>query len=145
MSTLNPNPTIQKLSICMMGVKTNFPLHRLSSLFCVRISGQHPQWVQIFSEIALSSSCDLQLNKIFFQISVNPKIFFAVKAYKNHNEKGTWESLWFRGERWNCNSRVSGQIPGASNLKKLLKFMFSKKATKIDKIFTVNLTVCSNL
>ena len=25
-----------------------------------------------------------------------------------------------------------------------LKFMFSKKATKIDKIFTVNLTVCSN-
>ena len=25
----------------------------------------------------------------------------------------------------------------------LLKFMFSKKATKSDKIFTVNLTVCS--
>ena len=25
-----------------------------------------------------------------------------------------------------------------------LKFMFSEKATKIDKIFTVNLTVCSN-
>ena len=26
----------------------------------------------------------------------------------------------------------------------LLKFTFSEKATKIDKIFTVNLTVCSN-
>ena len=26
----------------------------------------------------------------------------------------------------------------------LIKFMFSKKATKIDKIFTINLTVCSN-
>ena len=25
----------------------------------------------------------------------------------------------------------------------LLKFMFSKKATKIDKIFTVDLTLCS--
>ena len=25
-----------------------------------------------------------------------------------------------------------------------VKFMFSKKATKIDKIFTVNLTVCSD-
>ena len=25
-----------------------------------------------------------------------------------------------------------------------LKFKFSEKATKIDKIFTVNLTVCSN-
>ena len=26
----------------------------------------------------------------------------------------------------------------------LIKFTFSEKATKIDKIFTVNLTVCSN-
>ena len=26
---------------------------------------------------------------------------------------------------------------------KLVKLMFSKKATKIDKIFTINLTVCS--
>ena len=26
---------------------------------------------------------------------------------------------------------------------KLLKFMFSKKATKIDEIFTVDLTLCS--
>ena len=26
----------------------------------------------------------------------------------------------------------------------LLKFIFSEKATKIDKIFTINLTVCSN-
>ena len=26
----------------------------------------------------------------------------------------------------------------------LLKFMFSKKAIKIDEIFTVNLTLCSN-
>ena len=25
----------------------------------------------------------------------------------------------------------------------MLKFMFSKKATKIDEIFTVNLTLCS--
>ena len=25
-----------------------------------------------------------------------------------------------------------------------VKFMFSKKATKIDEIFTVNLTLCSN-
>ena len=25
----------------------------------------------------------------------------------------------------------------------MLKFMFSKKATKIDEIFTINLTVCS--
>ena len=25
-----------------------------------------------------------------------------------------------------------------------VKFMFSKKSTKIDKIFTINLTVCSN-
>ena len=29
-------------------------------------------------------------------------------------------------------------------LKEYVKFMFSEKATKIDKIFTVNLTVCSN-
>ena len=28
-------------------------------------------------------------------------------------------------------------------LTKLLKFMFSKKATKIDEIFTVDLTLCS--
>ena len=28
--------------------------------------------------------------------------------------------------------------------RRLLKFTFSEKATKIDKIFTVNLTVCSN-
>ena len=31
---------------------------------------------------------------------------------------------------------------GAKKLVKL-KFMFSKKATKIDEIFTVNLTLCS--
>ena len=88
MSTLNSNPTIQKLSICMMGVKTNFPLHRLSSLFCVRISDQYAQWVQILSEIALLSSCILQLNKaFFFKYQCIYKIFFVVKAHKKTMKK----------------------------------------------------------
>ena len=31
----------------------------------------------------------------------------------------------------------------AENFELIVKFMFSKKATKIDEIFTVNLTLCS--
>ena len=30
---------------------------------------------------------------------------------------------WCRGERWTCDPRVRGSIPGASNLKKLLTWM----------------------
>ena len=40
--------------------------------------------------------------------------------------------------------RYAGEICLRINTIFLLRFMFSKKATKIDTIFTVNLTVCSN-
>ena len=36
----------------------------------------------------------------------------------------------------------SGTIPWAPSQAQHLKFMFSKKATNIDEIFTVNLTLC---
>ena len=39
------------------------------------------------------------------------------------------------------NFRENGQPPLQSGL--ALKFTFSEKATKIDKIFPINLTVCS--
>ena len=41
-------------------------------------------------------------------------------------------------------SLVSESFPVGSNLLNDVKFMFSKKATKIDEIFTVDLTLCSN-
>ena len=40
--------------------------------------------------------------------------------------------------------RYAGEICLHINTIFLFKFMFSKKATKIDTIFTVNLTACSN-
>ena len=36
------------------------------------------------------------------------------------------------------------ETPVRVAMKTIVKFMFSKKATKIDKIFTVDLTLCSN-
>ena len=35
------------------------------------------------------------------------------------------------------------RFPGKKYLCVILKFMFSKKATKIDEIFTIDLTLCS--
>ena len=41
------------------------------------------------------------------------------------------------------NRHIHGQGHHAANLSRLVKFMFSKKATKIDKIFPIDLMLCS--
>ena len=41
------------------------------------------------------------------------------------------------------NVRLKEKKSESSNLQVHIKFMFSRKATKIDKIFTVDLTLCS--
>ena len=47
--------------------------------------------------------------------------FLEWNLYFEHT--GFRSSLWCRGELWTCNPKVSGSIPGASNLKKLLIWM----------------------
>ena len=52
------------------------------------------------------------------------------------------QSLDYFGNR-RTDTNVSKKFQGVSTNCILLKFMFSMKATEIDEIFTVNLTVCS--
>ena len=51
-------------------------------------------------------------------------------------------SHYKRSSRPSVEKKVSNQ-PTISHELHVVKFMFSKKATKIDKIFTVDLTLCS--
>ena len=44
--------------------------------------------------------------------------------------------------KWSISSRPNLKLPLKAQ-QNILKFVFSKKATKIDEIFTVDLTVCS--
>ena len=54
---------------------------------------------------------------------------------------------WSRSRTLSVNYGAGGQMTSSTSgglSPGILKFTFSEKATKIDKIFTVNLTVCSN-
>ena len=53
---------------------------------------------------------------------------------------GVCELSRIKGAGWLCTKPINGWIKCGQNT---LKFMFSKKATKTDEIFTVDLTLCS--
>ena len=75
--------------------------------------------------------------------------YLEIASYITHKNRGKFESNFSKSSKSNIKFRL-GFIPNGCHNKcqifdntLLVKFMFSKKTTKIDKIFTVDLTLCS--